>query len=106
MTEREPAETTNLDRYGSPALPWRRAHVGAAGRALPRAGVAGGGRGRRVHGPLQRAERRAAAMAPLPRRGPHRIRGRRRGAARRDALAVRPLREAAPERLERRRELP
>jgi hypothetical protein len=26
MTEREPAETTNLDRYGSPALPWSRAH--------------------------------------------------------------------------------
>ena len=25
MTEREPAETTNLDRYGSPALPWSRA---------------------------------------------------------------------------------
>ena len=25
MTEREPAETTNLDRYGSPALRWSRA---------------------------------------------------------------------------------
>lgn len=25
MTERNPAETTNLDRYGSPALPWARA---------------------------------------------------------------------------------
>jgi hypothetical protein len=25
MPEREPAETTNLDRYGSPALPWSRA---------------------------------------------------------------------------------
>ena len=25
MAEREPAETTNLDRYGSPALPWSRA---------------------------------------------------------------------------------
>jgi hypothetical protein len=25
MTEREPAETTNLDRYGHPALPWSRA---------------------------------------------------------------------------------
>jgi Pyridoxamine 5'-phosphate oxidase len=25
MTEREPTETTNLDRYGSPALPWSRA---------------------------------------------------------------------------------
>src|ERR671924_1949769 len=25
MTEREPAETTNLDRYGSPALLWSRA---------------------------------------------------------------------------------
>jgi hypothetical protein len=26
MTEREPAETTNLDRYGNPPLPWSRAH--------------------------------------------------------------------------------
>lgn len=25
MTEREPAETTNLDRYGCPSLPWSRA---------------------------------------------------------------------------------
>ena len=25
MTERAPAETTNFDRYGSPALPWSRA---------------------------------------------------------------------------------
>lgn len=25
MTEREPADTTNLDRYGNPALPWSRA---------------------------------------------------------------------------------
>jgi hypothetical protein len=25
MTEREPTQTTNLDRYGSPALPWSRA---------------------------------------------------------------------------------
>ena len=25
MTDREPAETTNLDRYGNPALPWSRA---------------------------------------------------------------------------------
>jgi hypothetical protein len=25
MTEREPTETTNLDRYGYPALPWSRA---------------------------------------------------------------------------------
>ena len=25
MTEREPAEATNLDRYGNPALPWSRA---------------------------------------------------------------------------------
>ncbi len=24
MTDRQPAETTNLDRYGSPALPWSR----------------------------------------------------------------------------------
>jgi hypothetical protein len=26
MSDREPTETTNLDRYGSPALPWSRAH--------------------------------------------------------------------------------
>src|ERR671937_1415226 len=25
MTEREPVETTNLDRYGNPTLPWSRA---------------------------------------------------------------------------------
>ena len=25
MTERQPTETTNLDRYGNPALPWSRA---------------------------------------------------------------------------------
>jgi Pyridoxamine 5'-phosphate oxidase len=27
MTERAPTRTTNLDRYGSDALPWSRAHV-------------------------------------------------------------------------------
>jgi Pyridoxamine 5'-phosphate oxidase len=33
MTDREPSEVTNLDRYGSPALPWSRAHdFFAAGR--------------------------------------------------------------------------
>jgi Pyridoxamine 5'-phosphate oxidase len=26
MTEREPVDVTNLDRYGDPALPWERAH--------------------------------------------------------------------------------
>jgi hypothetical protein len=26
MTDREPVEVTNLDRYGSPPLPWSRAH--------------------------------------------------------------------------------
>jgi hypothetical protein len=26
MTDREPTATTNLDRYGSPALPWSRPH--------------------------------------------------------------------------------
>jgi len=26
MTDRQPTETTNLDRYGDPALPWGRAH--------------------------------------------------------------------------------
>ncbi len=35
MTDREPVEVTNLDRYGFPALPWSRAHdalrVGALG---------------------------------------------------------------------------
>jgi hypothetical protein len=33
MTDREPSEVTNLDRYGSPALPWSRPHdLLAAGR--------------------------------------------------------------------------
>jgi hypothetical protein len=33
MTDREPIDVTNLDRYGSPALPWSRAHdVLSAGR--------------------------------------------------------------------------
>jgi hypothetical protein len=26
MTDRQPAEVTNLDRYGNPVLPWSRAH--------------------------------------------------------------------------------
>jgi hypothetical protein len=26
MTDREPVEVTNLDRYGNPALSWSRAH--------------------------------------------------------------------------------
>jgi hypothetical protein len=26
MTDREPTEVTNLDRYGNPVLPWSRAH--------------------------------------------------------------------------------
>lgn len=26
MTDREPVEVTNLDRYGSPPLPWGRPH--------------------------------------------------------------------------------
>ncbi|MEO8610770.1 MAG: pyridoxamine 5'-phosphate oxidase family protein [Chloroflexota bacterium] len=30
MTEREPVEVTNLDRYGSSALPWSRAREGLA----------------------------------------------------------------------------
>lgn len=30
MTDREPVEVTNLDRYGSPALPWSRARDGLA----------------------------------------------------------------------------
>ena len=36
MTEREPAEVTNLDRYGSDALPWSRPHdVLVASTATP-----------------------------------------------------------------------
>jgi hypothetical protein len=36
MTDREPTETTNLDRYGSPPLPWSRPHgVLAAGPQGP-----------------------------------------------------------------------
>ena len=33
MTEREPAETTNLDRYGSPPLEWSRVRDSLAGTA-------------------------------------------------------------------------
>jgi hypothetical protein len=53
--------------------------------------VAGGGGGRRVHGAVQRAERRPAALAPLLVHVPHGLRGRHRGAVRRDALARRPV---------------
>lgn len=36
MTEREPVETTNLDRYGFPPLPWNRPREAlAAGSATP-----------------------------------------------------------------------
>jgi hypothetical protein len=36
MTDRTPATTTNLDRYGSPALPWSRPHdLLAAGKTPP-----------------------------------------------------------------------
>ncbi|MBO0777021.1 MAG: pyridoxamine 5'-phosphate oxidase family protein [Actinobacteria bacterium] len=39
MTDRKPAEVTNLDRYGNPALPWDRAHdLLAAGPKGPLAG--------------------------------------------------------------------
>ena len=34
MTDREPVEVTNLDRYGSPALPWSRPHDLMAGNPL------------------------------------------------------------------------
>ena len=34
MTDRQPTETTNLDRYGDPALPWSRAHDILAGGVL------------------------------------------------------------------------
>ena len=44
-----------------------------------------------VHGAIQRAERRTAAMAPVPRHGRHRVRRGCRGAVRRNALAVRRL---------------
>ena len=47
--------------------------------------------GRRVHGPVHGSERRPAALVPLPRHVPHRVRGRQRRAARRDPLALRPL---------------
>ena len=175
MTERAPVEVTNLDRYGSAALPWSRprdilaapppdqtpggdrpsflgtsrpdgrphaAGIGALWHdgdiyiasgpgtrksrnlaanpactismslegidlvlegeatrvtdrptletvaARYRAGVAGGGGGRRVHGAVQRPERRTAALVPLPLHLPHRLRGRHRRAVRRDPLAV------------------
>jgi hypothetical protein len=36
MTDREPIEVTNLDRYGDPALPWSRPHaLLAAGTPRP-----------------------------------------------------------------------
>ena len=35
MTEREPIEVTNLDRYGSSELPWSRAHDRLANSPLP-----------------------------------------------------------------------
>ncbi len=34
MTDREPSEVTNLDRYGNPALPWSRVREHLAPRAL------------------------------------------------------------------------
>src|SRR6266571_1029478 len=33
MSDREPAETSNLDRYGNPAMPWSRPHDLLAGAA-------------------------------------------------------------------------
>ena len=50
--------------------------------------VAGGGGGRRVHGAVQRAERRTTALVPLPLHLPHGLRRRHRRAVRRDPLAV------------------
>ena len=39
MTDRQPSEVTNLDRYGDPALPWSRAHdLLASGPKGPLAG--------------------------------------------------------------------
>ena len=70
--------------------PARHRHADARGdrRDLPRGRLARAGGGRRVHGAVQRTERRPAAVAPLPTHGPHRVRRRRRRAARRNALAV------------------
>src|SRR5215469_8713004 len=148
MTERTPIEVTNLDRYGSPALPWSRprdllaartpgpsatfflgtvgpdghphaagvgalwldgdlyfvsgpgtrksrnlaanpactisvslegidlilernadhrsADAGGRGSSLPRGRLAGTGRGRCIHSPVQCPKRGSAALAPLP----------------------------------------
>src|SRR5215213_1273174 len=49
------------------------------------------GAGRRVHGSVQRSERRAAALARLPLHLSHRLWGRHRGAVWRHTLAIRPL---------------
>jgi hypothetical protein len=39
MTDRQPSEVTNLDRYGDPVLPWSRAHdLLASGPKGPLAG--------------------------------------------------------------------
>src|SRR5919108_4507698 len=70
--------------------PTRRRHADARGgrRGLPRGRLAGAGGGRRVHGAVQRAQRRPAAVASFPAYGPHRVRRRDRRAVRRDALAL------------------
>jgi hypothetical protein len=66
MTDREPVGATNLDRHGSPALPWSRPHdllvatPGAAGHpVLPRDVPAG------RPAPLRQRRRRLARRRPL-----------------------------------------
>ena len=57
-------------------------------RPVPGGWMAGRGRRRCVHGPLQRSQRRATAVVPLSTRLRNRVRGRRRRAERRDPLAL------------------
>ena len=69
----------------------RRADPGATGSTLPGGRLAGAGRRRRLHCPVQRAERRTSAVAPLPFYLPHRHRQRHNRAEWSDALAIRAL---------------
>jgi hypothetical protein len=73
----------------------RSADTGAGGPPVPRGRVACRGGGRRVHRAVQRPQRRTAAVAPVPLHLPQRVRGRHRGAVRRDSLALRTLTGAA-----------
>src|ERR1035441_1328062 len=69
----------------------RASDPGAGGRYLPRHRLAGRGHRRRGHRTLQRAERRAAAVASLPVHFLHRRRLEHGRAEWRDTLAVRPM---------------